>query len=71
MAGFKKCGEFATVWVGGLGLLQCEEIVRCKDCKGYRAGEPCGWCNTHMTAIPREDGFCAWGKRREERCARP
>lgn len=36
-------------------------IVRCRDCKGYRPGELYGWCSTHMTAIPREDGFCAWG----------
>lgn len=38
-----------------------DAVVRCRDCKGYRPGEPCGWCGTHMTAIPREDGFCAWG----------
>ena len=38
-----------------------KEIVRCRDCRGYRPGELFGWCGTHMTAIPREDGFCAWG----------
>lgn len=38
-----------------------DAVVRCRDCKGYRPGELYGWCSTHMTAIPREDGFCAWG----------
>ena len=41
--------------------VESEPIVRCKACKGYRPGELYGWCSTHMTAIPREDGFCAWG----------
>lgn len=33
MSEFKNSGEFATTWVGGLGLIQGEEIVRCRDCK--------------------------------------
>ena len=41
--------------------VESEPIVRGKACKGYRPGELYGWCSTHMTAIPREDGFCAWG----------
>ena len=36
MSEFKSSGEFATTWVGGLGLIQGEEIVRCRDCKHMR-----------------------------------
>ena len=70
MSEFKKHGEFVTVWVGGIGLLQCEEIVRCRDCKW--SVEESRWCNraseNHgafdwMPTTP--DGFCLWGARRD------
>lgn len=66
MTEFKSSGEFATTWVGGLGLIQGEEIVRCRDCK-------------HLHKLRREDeayacslicmevspyGFCAWAERK-------
>lgn len=38
------------------------EIVRCKDCKYfYKASK---YCSEFMTVD--EDGFCAWGERRED-----
>lgn len=41
-----------------------EEIVRCKDCKHYRAG----WCSSWYPSYPKhptlERLFCAWGERR-------
>lgn len=55
--------DFELIAIEHEMAMRHKEIVRCRDCKGYRAGEPFGWCNTHMTAIPSKDGFCAWGER--------
>lgn len=44
-----------------------EEIVRCKDCRHFKAGEeqpPVDWCYYfHDEVTPL--GFCAWGNRVE------
>lgn len=49
-----------------------EQIVRCRDCKHYCEstvdedgdGEP-SWCMYWEHEWLRDDGFCAWGERRE------
>lgn len=68
MTEFKNSGEFATTWVGGLGLIQGEEIVRCKDCKHFnklsRKHEAYACRLTCMDVSPH--GFCAWGERKAE-----
>lgn len=70
MTEFKNSGEFATTWVGGLGLIQGEEIVRCRDCKYYTyADKEHGnndWCEIHDHIAWSVNGFCAWGKLRGE-----
>ena len=38
------------------------EIVRCKDCEYFDQAEK--YCCDFLTA--EEDGFCKWGKRRED-----
>ena len=49
-----------------------ERIVRCRDCKrfsldnsdhDYRSG---WWCHRWHTDMVKPDGFCAWGKRKED-----
>lgn len=68
MGEFKSSGEFATTWVGGLGLIQGEEIVRCKDCKEYielKNHATCGYFGGDYAEV-KPDGFCAWGERREQ-----
>lgn len=41
-----------------------EEIVRCRDCV-FKAGDG-DWCYRIVNEFQIEqDGFCAWGKRRE------
>ena len=71
MTEFKPNGEFVTTWVGGLGLIQGEEIVRCRDCKHYRPHEfvlvtdvehVCLFWADGVKVSP--DGFCAWAERR-------
>lgn len=50
-----------------------EQIVRCRDCKHYcksnvdedGEGEP-SWCMYWEHEWLRDDGFCAWGERRED-----
>lgn len=37
-------------------------VVRCKDCVNFEAGD---WCVT-TGARTAEDGYCAWGERRED-----
>lgn len=54
---------------------QCEEIVRCRDCKHYEA-EPngnIGGCSrdldgTGVYSIVEPNGFCAWGEKKEVHC---
>lgn len=78
MSEFKSSGEFATTWVGGLGLIQGEEIVRCRDCMYYRFVDRShifnddrhndSYCLRFVDGKRMEvesDGFCAWGERRE------
>lgn len=48
-----------------------EAIVRCKDCKWYYqlwvdAGIMIEHCYRVRGVIVKADGFCAWGKRRED-----
>lgn len=38
------------------------EVVRCKDCQYFDQAEK--YCCDFLTT--EEDGFCKWGKRREE-----
>ena len=71
MSEFKSSGEFATTWVGGLGLIQGEEIVRCHDCvhyKPYRTHEHGMMNRCHdehgHTHKRDESDFCSRGERR-------
>lgn len=65
--------EYVTVWVDDLpDLKRGEEIVRCRDCVWYKpfhtfAGEQLneGICKKTANEVG-EDGFCAWGERREQ-----
>lgn len=57
----------STEWIN-----EYEQIVRCEDCKHYCEstvdedgdGEP-SWCTYWEHEWLRDDGFCAWGERRE------
>ena len=49
-----------------------ERVVRCRDCKrfsldnsdhDYRSG---WWCHRWDTDMVKPNGFCAWGKRKED-----
>ena len=45
-----------------------EEIVRCRDCRFFEETGNCTWfecgiCGTQGEVT--EDGFCAWGERRD------
>lgn len=46
-----------------------EEVVRCRECKSYRSKfRSCERFNDQgddSPAFVEEDGFCAWGERRE------
>jgi hypothetical protein len=47
-----------------------EEVVRCKDCKYYRAYEPPiedfdGWCSVNENEYDKEF-YCQYGKKSEE-----
>ena len=47
------------------------EVVRCKDCKRYQheVGDDeyaLGWCPFLTIHLVSRDGFCAWGKRKED-----
>lgn len=54
----------------GCGCELKEEIVRCRDCKWYMHGESMwdtdDWCTRFDDAPIEPDGFCKWGKPREE-----
>ena len=47
-----------------------EEIVRCRDCKDYRASDATchswQWHNWDAAIDVEPDGFCAWGVRKEQ-----
>lgn len=51
-------------------LDQSQEIVRCRDCKDYRASDATchswQWHNWDAAIEVEPDGFCAWGERRGE-----
>lgn len=59
-------------WRDGYGLSDIdltEEIVRCRDCVYFaadRVGELCGLFDFEMIKGNMADGYCAWGKRRDE-----
>lgn len=45
---------------------QREEIVRCRDCRYYnRYQDLCERLQPGMLVLEPDDGFCAWGERRE------
>lgn len=39
------------------------EVVRCKDCKMFEAGETDYWC-VGWGAIVTKDGYCSWGEKK-------
>ena len=46
-------------------------VVRCRDCKRYQheVGDDkyaLGWCPFLTIHLVSRDGFCAWGKRKED-----
>ena len=47
-----------------------EEIVRCRDCKGYRASDATchswQWHNWDAAIEVEPDGFCSWAVKRKE-----
>jgi len=68
----KECGEFRGIFarikerLEAMPTADVMEVVRCKNCK---------WFNDFGCAIrivdesdkPKEDDFCSWGERRDER----
>ena len=42
------------------------EVVRCKDCK-WRGKLGCAITIVDESDKPKDDDFCSWGERREER----
>jgi len=44
-----------------------EEIVRCRDCKFYEWREHLMRSYCHGEYPTEPDGFCKWGKRREDK----
>lgn len=55
-------------------MSDCVEVIRCKDCKYYRAGDCVNdiWTVCHCAGFPYVDwkgfgdGFCAWAERNDE-----
>lgn len=43
-----------------------EEIVRCRDCERYEWREHLGRSYCHGEYPTEPDGFCSWGRRRED-----
>lgn len=42
------------------------KVVRCRDCKHFRShGDDYLFCNLASRELDGEDGFCAWGERRD------
>ena len=72
MGGIKRTGGFVMTWAEGCGLIECEEIVFCKDCIYYaESPDPVdpGWpmyCEFTQQEMLGCNGFCAWGERRGE-----
>ena len=60
-----------TYWDGWSAVKRMGDLVRCRDCRWYRAPLPSlgnvAMCKRNVvSAIPvDEDGFCAWGERRD------
>lgn len=44
--------------------VRCEEVIRCRDCKGSQDG-PWHRCETFVAHGEDANGFCAWAKRRK------
>lgn len=60
-------GEYVAEFRNGeLWDFPLHEIVRCADCLYLASPPEVGWCAYVGRYTPTEDGFCAWGKRREE-----
>ena len=59
---------YGRLMITGNGIPN-KELVRCKDCKYYDAGENDSeswtWCKFHETSMHSTD-FCNYGKRKEE-----
>lgn len=46
--------------------LSDEEIVRCRDCKHCMSYWTSDYCDYFSHVTNDQDGFCAWGERKED-----
>ena len=62
--GFEPCDKIPE-----MKMVQREEIVRCRDCKDYRASDATchswQWHNWEAAIEVEPDGFCSFGERKE------
>ena len=57
--------------LGRVESVDAEPVVRCRDCKRYQheVGDDeyaLGWCPFITIHLVSRNGFCAWGKRKED-----
>jgi hypothetical protein len=62
--------EDVVALIADIPTADVEEVVRCKDCKYYRAYEPPiedfdGWCSVNENEYDKEF-YCQYGKKSEE-----
>ncbi len=48
-----------------LRALGWEEVVRCRDCRYFRAGTNTDYCAI-TEKYAHQDGFCSWGEKRDD-----
>lgn len=56
----------AKDYIDSMPTIDAVSVVRCKDCK-WRGDLGCAITIVDESDKPRDDDFCAWGERREER----
>ena len=61
-------GWITTTTSDGLTInLNTKELVMCKDCKHWYPDADCGMACEFTNMSQPEDGYCNWGKRKDER----
>lgn len=69
MAKYIVTEEQAQFIAKHIGIFTGKELVECKDCKYFGRLDPeiyCYMLGANKTIGFSEDGYCSWGKRREE-----
>lgn len=58
--------EFVVDFYSKHDGVRCEQVVRCRDCEHFVTNIHGSYCKMSISTTSDPNGFCAWGKRRED-----